>query len=393
MVRADARGGLPLGPRALAVVACVLAPACLAYPQQRGRALAPAGGPPARQAPHPRAAPSAGGDGEACEEAEDAPFMAPGLVQVGALLRPPGFAPAVRPAAVGAISAGGAEALGGPLARAGSPLAALGVRAGPPAGGERPRAGGAAAGGADGRLSWAGSPLAALGVQAGLALGGGHGRAGGAAAVVLAVGVLVVSLLLLCGCGLARQRGPRPNGAARSLLEQQQAARPPAPIEKPQAGQPCTPAPPPPVQSESLSPLPASAAPPTAVRLPAPAPATAPALVSRSHPAPGDAPILCRSLVVPHLESCFSISMELLLGRRWGTVQIQGGASGRTLLEACVDARQLSLRSLGSDAAPRVTIRNEEGPLAIHGRSGRRFGTLEPAGGPGDCALRLVDGE
>ncbi|CAK0893382.1 unnamed protein product, partial [Prorocentrum cordatum] len=53
---------------------------------------------------------------------------------------------------------------------------------------------------------------------------------------------------------------------------------------------------------------------------------------------------------------------------------------------------QLTMRSLGSDAKPRVTITREGRQLKIYGRDERLFGTLEPVSGPNDFAL-LVDGQ
>jgi hypothetical protein len=83
--------------------------------------------------------------------------------------------------------------------------------------------------------------------------------------------------------------------------------------------------------------------------------------------------------------------MEALANRRFGNVSIKG-ASARSLLEASIQERQLSLRSVGSDAKPRVIITREGRQLNIYGRDEKLFGTLEPASGPNDCAL-LVDGQ
>lgn len=213
-------------------------------------------------------------------------------------------------------------------------------------------------------------------------------QAVGSATTMLIVVLPLLVVLALCGCCLMRSRdGPADLGpSAGKMLDQQQMRGRPGPARSP---------------GPSMHSLP-----PRAGGRPSERPQTFKGVEEGTPQVPGttisarptvgssgaaSAPILCRSLVLPNLESVFNINAEALQSRRLGNLQIKG-ASERTLLECAVQERQLSIRSVGNDARPRATVRKDGGALNIYGREDSFFGSLEAASGPNDCGL-VQDGE
>ncbi|CAK0865387.1 unnamed protein product [Prorocentrum cordatum] len=286
--------------------------------------------------------------------------MLPGLLQTGgALLAPAGLAAPLPPAAPeGAWEMGGVGPVASPL-----PPAMIAVHA-----------------------------VRLLGRQAAV-------QAVGSATAMLVVVLPLMAVLALCGCCLLRSReGPGHAGrgawdpAGGKLLDQASAKGRPGPGRSPgpsthslpprAGGGPQQPQRPQTQGAVGLAGAHAEeGAPPRAALAAAPS-----ARPSLGPAGAASAPILCRSLVLPNLESVFNISAEALLNHRLGNLQIKG-ASERTLLECAVQERQLSIRSVGNDARPRATVRKDGGALNIYGREDSFFGSLEAASGPNDCGL------
>lgn len=111
---------------------------------------------------------------------------------------------------------------------------------------------------------------------------------------------------------------------------------------------------------------------------------------------PGGPPAVCPSLVLPHKDCNFIISLESLIRPEVsaGVIDIKG-SSGRTLLRAQLgnlsDGRLcLSLASVGVEDDPRTRIvapaPGQQG-FELYGRANRFYGRLEPNGGPNTRVL------
>lgn len=388
MVRGPGRGGLPLASRMGMITVAALAPAVPAGQQGDGLAL-----PLCARSLGAPAARAALADAEGCAESEDGLCLQPGLLQTGTRLRPPiewaaqldgeSYAeaeegPCMQPGFLqtgGALLTpeGNATLLPLPVPEGAWELGDVGRTASP----EHP-------------AMIAVHAVRLLGQQAAV-------QAVGSATTMLIVVLPLLVVLALCGCCLLRSReGPGDVGrsawdpAGGKLLDQPPAKGRPGPGRSPG---PSTHSLPPrggPQQAQrpqTHGAIGFSRVPEESGQL-APSPAARPTVGSSGA---ASAPILCRSLVLPNLESVFNISAEALLSRRLGNLQIKG-ASERTLLECAVQERQLSIRSVGNDARPRATVRKDGGALNIYGREDSFFGSLEAASGPNDCGL-VQDGE
>lgn len=351
MGRAPGCEGLRPASRAGVLVVSVLAPACLACQRADGC------GPPARarglSLPAPPAVPgcAAPADGEGDPWAADGACMHTDLLQRGALLSQGLLEGPLAHGAAGRRNASGGTARSGAAALPTSLPTMIGL----------------------------GAELLAEEWQ------GRRGAAGGGSEILLVFIVpvlLIVPICVTCGWCFSSPRhlheGPAGFGqqAADSASGKQLAW---LPGDKPR------------FPKGSVQDALASSLPPTHASLGATYPGYAATVGAYAAPAASDtppaaAPILCQTLVLPNLESCFHISAESLRSRRPGILEIKG-TSKRTLLEAYVQDQQLDISSLGNDTRPRVTIRWEGRVLMVHGRGDSPFGSLEPQTGPNDYAL------
>jgi len=98
-------------------------------------------------------------------------------------------------------------------------------------------------------------------------------------------------------------------------------------------------------------------------------------------------PPVCPSLILPHTEARFMVSLDDLLKLTVGSLNING-TSGRTLLEAFVresedGQRSLALASVGCEDDPRIVVSGPQRPgeaMLVCGKDDEFYGTFETAG-------------